>query len=91
MGRGRDADAVAVVHKVAAYNGTTSSLTLEDLTKCGASTNLDEKYTGMDTSAMGAAKRQLAKFDSSHIKALFQTRQLAWSTSLTISIWGAPI
>ncbi|KAG8880324.1 hypothetical protein FRB97_000937 [Tulasnella sp. 331] len=34
MGRGRDAEAVEVVHKVAALNGTTSNLTLRDLSRC---------------------------------------------------------
>jgi hypothetical protein len=33
MGRGMDAEAVDVVHKVAAYNGRTSTLTLEHLTR----------------------------------------------------------
>lgn len=41
MGRGRDADAVAVIHAVAEYNGVRSSLTLEDLTRIGVSKNLD--------------------------------------------------
>ena len=36
MGRGRDAEAVEVIHKIAAYNGRTSSLTLEMLEDSGA-------------------------------------------------------
>jgi len=35
MGRGMDVEAVDVVHKVAEYNGRTSTLTLEQLTRIG--------------------------------------------------------
>lgn len=90
MSRGRDADAVRVIHAVAAYNGTTSSLTLEDLTRFGVSKDLDdpEGIAGMEISQTAALKRQLAKFDMEHVKALFRTRKLAWSTSLVIIIWA---
>lgn len=98
MGRGRDADAVAVVHAVAAYNGTSSALTLEDLTKFGLSINRDaigsvtEKEIStmatINTTPIGAIRRQITKFNADHIKALFKSKQLAWSTGLTIVIWG---
>ena len=93
MSRGRDADAVRVVHAIAAYNGKTSSLTLEDLTRHGISKNLDAinigtAESGLDTSRKAAFLRQVKKFDAEHIKALFRTRQLAWSTSCIIIIWG---
>ncbi|KAG8903375.1 hypothetical protein FRB99_003397 [Tulasnella sp. 403] len=86
MGRGRDEEAVEVVHKVAAYNNTTSNLTLEDLSKfdsSGSGTN-----TGLDTSAKAAILRKAEKFNLDHIKALFRTPKLAWSTSLVILIWA---
>ncbi|KAG8880325.1 hypothetical protein FRB97_000938 [Tulasnella sp. 331] len=83
MGRGRDAEAVEVVHKVAAFNGTTSSLTLKDLTRFDRTSG-----KGVDTSAAAAIKRNTEKFQSNHIKALFASAKLAWSTSLIISIWG---
>ncbi|KAG8990942.1 hypothetical protein FRB90_001537 [Tulasnella sp. 427] len=85
MGRGRDAEAVEVVHKVAAYNGKTSNLTVEDLTqfdKAGAA----EK--GLDTSAKAAVQRNVEKFKANHIRSLFRTRKLAISTSLIILIWA---
>jgi hypothetical protein len=76
MGRGRDKDAVDVVHKVAAYNGKESKLTLEHLTSIGqwGPVHSDAK---LDTSARAAVRRQVAKFDTQHVKALFATRQLA--------------
>ncbi|KAG8862220.1 hypothetical protein FRB96_001799 [Tulasnella sp. 330] len=83
MGRGRDAEAVEVVHKVAAFNGTTSSLTLKDLTRFDRTSG-----KGVDTSAAAAIKRNTEKFQSNHIKALFASAKLAWSTSLIISIWA---
>lgn len=87
MGRGKDEQAVAVVHKIAAYNGKTSSLTIEDLRASGAFGGPKEALQ-MDTSAAGAFRRQVAKFDSKHVKSLFATRKLAYSTSLLIVLWG---
>ena len=92
MGRGHDQAAVDVVHKVAAFNGKTSTLTLEHLraaenqgTGLGKDGGDAEK---MDTSAVAAAKRKLERFRMEHVKALFATRKLAWSTSLLITLWG---
>ncbi|KAG5643720.1 hypothetical protein DXG03_009709 [Asterophora parasitica] len=77
MGRGRDEEAVDVVHKVAEYNGKTSTLTLEDLKRAGTLGGADD----VDTTAKAAVSRQLQKFDSNHVKNLFATRKLAYSTS----------
>ena len=95
MGRGRDAEAVEVVHKVAAYNGTTSNLTLDMLRKAErnppASLNDDSenpRILAMDTSILGALRRILREFGWDHITPLFKTRKLAWSTSLLIILWG---
>ncbi|KAG8862221.1 hypothetical protein FRB96_001800 [Tulasnella sp. 330] len=84
MGRGRDAEAVEVVHKVAALNGTTSNLTLRDLSR------FDKAGPGVDISTQAAIERNVAKFNASHVRALFKTRTIAWSTTLVISIWGIP-
>jgi hypothetical protein len=89
MGRGRDEDAVEVMHIVASYNRTTSMLTVEQLKAGGSSAG--EKVSdgkGLDTSAKGALRRQLDKMSPAHVKALFATKKLAWSTSLLIIIWG---
>lgn len=99
MGRGRDEEAVAVVHKVAEYNGKKSSLRLEQLREVERTApsfppsagDDPEKGTGprFDTSAKAAALRKLEKFDTGHVRSLFATRKLAWSTSLLIALWGA--
>ncbi|KAG6873000.1 hypothetical protein C0995_004132 [Termitomyces sp. Mi166 len=86
MGRGRDDAAVNVVHRVAEHNYTTSSLTLDDLTKSGSLSS--EKGRVMDTSAKGAIARKLAKFGAGHVHSLFATRKLAYSTTLLIIIWA---
>ncbi|KAH9171275.1 major facilitator superfamily domain-containing protein [Lactarius sanguifluus] len=96
MGRGRDAEAVEVVHTVARYNGKFSSLTLDMLRDAegGFSPsfgNGDPEKTKLpiiDTSALGAARRTLKSFGWDHVTPLFRTRKLAWSTSLLIIVWA---
>jgi hypothetical protein len=90
MGRGRDEEAVDNVHRIARYNGKESNLTVADLqnaaTKAGAQVG---KHDGeMDTSAKAAALRTVEKFNLDHVKALFSTGKLAYSTSLIIILWG---
>jgi len=89
MGRGRDEQAVEVVHKVASYNGKTSSLTLEDLRGAGklADTAVDDDVT-MDTSVLAAVRRNMRMFSSSHFRSLFATPKMAWSTTILIILWG---
>ena len=96
MGRGRDAEAVEVVHKVARYNGTTSSLTLDMLREAERSRpaplhNDAEKspLPAMETSKLGALRRTMRKFGWDHVTPLFKTRKLARSTGLLITLWGA--
>lgn len=94
MGRGRDQDAVVVVHAIARYNGVHSSLTVGELKDA-------ESVSGLGTAAsagegehvegnhVGSIVRQhLSKFDSNHVYPLFATRKLAYSTSLLIILWG---
>ena len=96
MGRGRDAEAVEVVHKVAAYNGATCNLTLDMLhrperDRRPASLNDDSeksRIAAIDTSRLGALHRILREFGWDHITPLFGTRKFAWSTSLLITLWG---
>ena len=90
MGRGRDEEAVEVVHKVAEANGKKSSLTVERLMSVGAleSPRETKKDLAMDSSAIAVIRRHLSKFSSGHVKALFATRKLAYSTSLLILLWG---
>ena len=71
------------VHEVARRNGKTSSLSVSDLQACN---NLTSPTTTpavhQRTTAAAALKRNLQKVDASHLKALFATRKLAYSTSL---------
>jgi hypothetical protein len=82
-GIGRDADAVEVIHKLAEFNGHESSLTLEELEAPG-------RAAGARSSSLERHKilSKSSKYDPVHIKALFATPKMAWSTSLLIAIWG---
>ena len=82
VGKGEDAEAVVVIHKIAAYNSTTSSLAVEHLTQIGS--------TGAQVRGKGILSRT-SNFTMDHIKALFATKEMAYSTSLLISIWGKSI
>jgi len=82
MGKGRDEDAVRIVHEVARRNGKTSNLTLADLQAC------DPLGSGARTDAAAALERKLEKFNFTHVKALFATKKLAFSTSLIMLVWA---
>ncbi|KAI6006136.1 major facilitator superfamily domain-containing protein [Pisolithus albus] len=88
MSRGRDEEAVAVVHRVAAFNGKTSSLTIEHLREAEKLHGSGEGETAMATSARAAALRKIRTLDMSHVKPLFATRKLAYSTCLLMVLWG---
>ena len=81
MGRGRDEDAVRVVHEVARRNGKTSNLTLADL-------EVFDREGHQGTDAGAALKRRLEKVRLTHVRALFASPKLAWSTSLIMLIWA---
>lgn len=82
MGKGREEEAVRNVHKIAARNKKTSSLTVEDLT------NLNDPDQQQGTHARAALKRRLEKINLEHVRALFRTRKLAFSTSITVTVWA---
>jgi hypothetical protein len=84
MGKGKDEDAVRVVHEVARRNGKTSTLTIEDLQACN---NLG-RTAQQQTTAVAAVKRNLQRLNSSHIRALFATKKLAFSTSMITVVWA---
>ncbi len=89
MGRGRDAEAVEAVHRVAMYNGKESTLTLEDLRKAdGEKENPDSESVVMDTSVRAVLRRNLSELSGDHVRPLFASAKLAWSTSLIIILWG---
>ncbi|KAI0742549.1 MFS general substrate transporter [Daedaleopsis nitida] len=90
VGRGRDAEAVAVIQRIAAFNGRVSSLTVQELQSAGEAMRSPDVHA--DTDASGERKRKMLSessvFTMQHIKALFETPKLAWSTSLLIALWG---
>ncbi|SJL17551.1 related to sugar transporter [Armillaria ostoyae] len=89
MGRGRDAEAVEAVHKVARYNGKESALTIEDLRKAGGEKeNPDSESVVMDTSVRAVLRRNLSELSGDHVRPLFASAKLAWSTSLIIILWA---
>ncbi|KDR81207.1 hypothetical protein GALMADRAFT_60449 [Galerina marginata CBS 339.88] len=101
MGKGRDEDAVAVVHKVAAHNGVTSTLTLKDLSRfaghgdvgssksqVGKAKDTDAGLNGYTSNVTKAIQRKLSMFDVNHVKPLFVTKKMAYSTSLLIVLWA---
>ncbi|KAF9697423.1 hypothetical protein EKO04_004949 [Ascochyta lentis] len=89
MGKGDDTGAVRIVHEVARRNGKTCSLTLEDLQACDTLASASPTAAvGKTTTASAAVKRNLQKLDASHVKALFATRKLAYSTCLITVVWA---
>ena len=90
---GRDEEAVEVIHKIAKRNGKSSSITFEDLRSAAA------PYLEGDDVSVGTAKTKLTtvelikhSFDDvsgEHVKSLFSTPRLAWSTSLVIFCYAA--
>ena len=87
MGKGRDDEAVTVVHEVARRNGKTTNLTVEDLKAC-ESLGGALGAGGVDTSAQAAIKRNLQKLNLNHVRALFATKKLAFSTAMIMTVWG---
>ncbi|WFD44148.1 hypothetical protein MPSI1_002814 [Malassezia psittaci] len=85
MGKGRDEEAVQVVHRLARINGKTTNLTVEDLKKLEGNDSTGQMQT---LTAKDAAKRSLQDFKFDSIRSLFRTRKMALSTGLTILIWA---
>lgn len=84
MGKGRDDEAVRIVHEVARRNHKTSNLTVEDLRVCEGLGNGEALQT--DNKAL--IKRKLAAVSGKHVKALFATKKLAFSTGAIMAVWA---
>ena len=82
MGKGRDIDAVAVVQEVARRNGKQSGLAIADLEVH----NLGGE--GQQTGTAAIVSRKLETLKLVHVRALFATPKLAYSTSLIMVIWA---
>ncbi|KAJ5605209.1 hypothetical protein N7510_010363 [Penicillium lagena] len=81
MGKGRNTEAVEVVHEVARRNGKTSSLSQNELD------DLDHgEATGMDTTTI--VRQRLDKLSLKHVRALFNTTKRAYATILIVLVWA---
>ena len=81
MGRGKDEEAVRVVHEVARRNGRTTRLTVDDL-------KVHERLGQQSTDAAAALTRKLEKLNLTHVRALYASPKLSISTTLIIIVWG---
>ncbi|CAG8929362.1 unnamed protein product [Penicillium salamii] len=81
MGKGRNQEAVEVVHEIARRNGKASDLTLDDLDE------LDEG-SAQHLRTSNIVRQRLEKVSFDHIRALFDTPKRAWATTLIILIWA---
>lgn len=91
MGKGRNAKAVEVMHKVAAYNGTMTNLSVSDLDAVdarGGYADPDTDGEKGDTQDVGELRRKPTIFNFDHAKSLFASKKLAYSTTLLILLWG---
>lgn len=89
IGQGRYEEAVAVLNAVAAYNGKTQPVTIEDLLQIER--NFQESHGRLPINRKPAVKRALVQFRPGgfkHVRALFTTKKDAWSMTLIILIWG---
>ncbi|KAK0477596.1 MFS general substrate transporter [Armillaria novae-zelandiae] len=75
---GRDAEAVSIIHKIAKYNGTTTTLTVEHLTEAA------EKVANLGIPVVP----RTAAFGLQHVKGLFSTTKMAISTTLLVALWA---
>jgi MFS family permease len=81
MGKGRDEEAVAVVLEVARRNGKVSSLTIGDLRRY-------DSEGSVDTGTKAALKRNAESLSLEHVRPLFATPNIAYSTTLIILVWA---
>ncbi|KAI1361412.1 major facilitator superfamily domain-containing protein [Xylaria arbuscula] len=82
MGKGKDEEAVRIVHEVARRNGTESWLTIEHLKACEP-----EGYE-QRIGAADAIRRKLESVNLSHIRSLFATKKLGYSTGALMLVWA---
>ena len=82
LGRGKDAEAVAVVREVARYNGAETTLTVKDLEE--AARGAEEKQSAHEWRALIKG----SPWTGNHVRQLFATKRMAWSTTLLICISG---
>ena len=82
MGKGKDEEAVRIVHEVARRNGKDCTLTVADLKACEP-----EGYVPK-TGVSSTVKRRLETVKFDRVRTLFGTKRLALSTGLIMAIWA---
>ncbi|KAI1811296.1 putative sugar transporter [Poronia punctata] len=87
MGKGKDEEAVRIVHEVARRNGAESWLSIEHLRACETE---EYQVAGATTTATAsnAIKRKLETVKLTHIRALFATKKLGYSTAALMLVWA---
>ncbi|BGP53707.1 hypothetical protein JCM8202v2_001277 [Rhodotorula sphaerocarpa] len=89
---GQDEEAVRVIHAVAEKNGRSSALTVEKLRLAAEpyySSTGERPPSTRKFSNLELAKRSFSHFNLKHVKGLFATRRLAFSSGLIIFIYAA--
>ncbi|KIY49468.1 MFS general substrate transporter [Fistulina hepatica ATCC 64428] len=83
VGMGKDAEAVAVIHKLAKYNSTSTTLSVDTLAVAGGGAMQQEQ-----TLEHKPILSRTAVLRTDHVKALFLTPKMALSTTLLIGLWA---
>ncbi|KAA1467200.1 MFS general substrate transporter [Dentipellis sp. KUC8613] len=83
VAKGRDAEAIAVLERIAKKNGKTITLTLEKLQSVPGGNEPLNTYTTLQV-----VKKAFSTVSMSHVKPLFATRRLKINTTITILLWG---
>ncbi len=89
IAKGRDADAVAVIHRIAKLNGKTTDLTVERLHAAAQpyfKEDGDDQQATTKFSVWELLRLSMKDMKGEHFKGLFATPRLAYSTSLIIFI-----
>ena len=74
---------------MAKHNGKTNPLTIEHLRECETEfSSFPGAAAHQDTSRKANIRRALRKFSFAHVKALWSTPRLAYSTTLIVLLWG---
>jgi hypothetical protein len=106
IGKGRDEEAVEVIHKIAKFNGRAErcTLTVGDLQKTArekstkapdtfpvqelGGDNVSPEAEAIDAKRKKGILSSTPHLSGSHVKALFATGKMTWSTSLLIVMYG---
>lgn len=89
LGRGEDAQAVAVIQKIAARDGKQTWLSIEHFQAIDARIATAASNTNNTSMTQSIMRRSLDKLTPDKFKALFSTPRMAISTTLILLLWMA--